>query len=149
MLGFLLALPAPRGHKLPDGDPVFEGWLVHCALYLDQVIFGHTYVLTAAGHSFIRMAGDFSCARTRDQGSCGLELHQAILSSLRLIWVVKALDNISMSFEGCQHHSSLPMNVPEFDVCAGLVEVLDVVSVSHPGCPHPSSFPVIFPDVDI
>ena len=95
------------------------------------------------------MAGDFSCARTRDQGSYGLELHQAILSSLRLIWVVKALDNISMSFEGCQHHSSLPMNVPEFDVCAGLVEVLDVVSVSHPGCPHHSSLPVIFPDVDI
>ena len=40
MLGFLLALPAPRGHELPDGDAVFEGWLVHCALYLDQVILG-------------------------------------------------------------------------------------------------------------
>ena len=45
--------------------------------------------------------------------------------------------------------SSLPMNVPYFDVGAGLVEVLDVVSVSHLGCPHPSSLPVNFPDVNL
>ena len=74
----------------------------------------------------LHMAGDFSCARTRDQGSCGFnlqgEVNQAILSYLRLLyyaapqprldiwtlWSVEALDNISMSFEGYQHHSSLP-----------------------------------------
>ena len=40
MLGFLLALPAPRGHELPDGDPVFEGCIVHGALSLDQLVLG-------------------------------------------------------------------------------------------------------------
>ena len=59
MLGFLLALPTPRGHELPDGDPVLEGWLVYGALYLDQVVLrgqtsSHIQLLVSRRKNFIQ-----------------------------------------------------------------------------------------------